>query len=276
MPLAHRSPYCAFVKRYDNRIAVVTGASSGIGRQLAVDLSQRGAVVIGLARRADLLSQLDAQLRAASPSSSTRTCDVADTDAFVAALGEVERSHGRIDILVNNAGIEEPSPATAGVGLDVYHRLFATNFFAVVAGTLEVVPGMVARRDGIVVNVSSDSARAPEAAAGAYTASKAALSAFTECIAHEVAPLGVHVHVLYPGWVPTAMGLAGTEENGLPPKPVRRTAAQVSALVLARMGGERIDINAARLPMVAPVARTLVPRLYQRGMRGRSRTRPSA
>jgi NAD(P)-dependent dehydrogenase (short-subunit alcohol dehydrogenase family) len=127
---------------------------------------------------------------------------------------------------------------------------------------------MVARRSGVVVNVSSDTARAPEPGQGAYAASKAAISAFTDSVVHEMAPHGVHLHVLYPGWVPTAMGLSGDEEGGsLPPKMVRRTADGVAALVADRIGGPRTDINAARLPLVAPIARTLVPITYQKAMR---------
>jgi short-subunit dehydrogenase len=128
---------------------------------------------------------------------------------------------------------------------------------------------MLERRSGTIVNVSSDSARAPEPREGAYSASKAAVSAFTESVAHEVAAEGVHVHLLYPAWVPTAMGLSGVEERGaaLPPKPVRRTEEQVSALLLERMGGNRMEINAAWLPLLAPIGRTLAPRAYQRGMR---------
>ena len=126
----------------------------------------------------------------------------------------------------------------------------------------------VQRSSGIVVNVSSDSARAPEPGQGAYAASKAALSAFSESLAHEVAPRGVHIHVLYPGWVPTAMGLSGDEDGGsLPPKMVRRTADGVANLLADRMGGPRIDINAARLPLLAPIARILAPVVYQKAMR---------
>ena len=120
----------------------------------------------------------------------------------------------------------------------------------------------------MVVNVSSDTVRAPEPRQGAYAASKAAISTFSECVAHEVAGSGVHVHVLYPGWVPTAMGLSGHEDGGsLPPKLVRRSAAQVATLTAERMGGPRIDINATRLPLLAPIARTLAPLSYQRAMR---------
>src|SRR5207237_457578 len=75
-------------------------------------------------------------------------CDVSDTDRFRSALEGVQAAHGRIDILVNDAGIEEPSPALDS-DLAVYERIFATNFYGAVTGTLAVIPGMVARGSGI-------------------------------------------------------------------------------------------------------------------------------
>ena len=110
----------------------------------------------------------------------------------------------------------------------------------------------------------------PQPRHGAYAASKAAVSVFTESVAHEVAARGVHVHVLYPAWVPTAMGMSGVTDGGdLPPKMVRRTEAQVSELLLERMGGPRLEINASMLPLLAPIGRTLAPVPYQKAMRAR-------
>jgi short-subunit dehydrogenase len=253
------------MKRYDGEIAVVTGASSGIGRRIARDLAARGAVVVGLARREQLLDELRSELQRSSPASDTAVCDVGDTDAFRDRLARIEAQHGRVDILVNDAGIHLETPATGPDSAAVCAQLVQTNYLGAVTGTLTVLPGMVQRRSGVIVNVSSDSARAPEVGNGGYAASKAALSTFTESIALEVARHGVRVHVLYPAWVPTAMGMEGGEDH-MPPKMVRRTEEQISDLVLERMGGSRLDLNASRLPLVAVVSRAMVPRLYARGL----------
>jgi short-subunit dehydrogenase len=125
----------------------------------------------------------------------------------------------------------------------------------------------VARGHGIVVNVSSDSARAPAPSGAAYAASKAAVSAFTEAVGMGVADRGVHLHVLYPGWVPTPMGLAAVERGmPLPPKPVRRTEDQIAELVCERMGSDAIELNASRLPVMAPLARAFFPKAYRKSV----------
>jgi len=144
----------------------------------------------------------------------------------------------------------------------------ATNYFGAVAGTFAVLPGMLSRRRGVVVNVSSDSGRAPGPGDVAYAPSKAALSAFTESLSYETEGRGIHLRVLYPGWVPTAMG-AGAVERGMatPPRSVRRTPEQVSALLLARLDGPRVDIDATWVARLAPPARSLAPGLYRKGMR---------
>jgi len=257
------------MKRYDGQLAVVTGASSGIGREMARDLAERGATVVGIARRRDLLTTLRDELRARVSGSDVRVCDVADTDSFVGALREIEEQYGGIDVLVNDAATEEPTPVVdAKTDLDAYRRLMNVNYLGTVAGTLAVLPGMLERGRGVIANMSSDVVRAPEPRESAYAASKAAVSAFTESIAHEVAARGVRLHVVYPGWVPTAMGMSGLNPGDrLPPKLVRRTERQVADSVLDRLGRNRVEINVVWLPLLAPIGRTLVPHLYERGLR---------
>ena len=252
-------------------VVVVTGASSGLGRRFCLDLAERGAVVTGLARRADRLAEVEKEMRRSSPESDTAVCDVSDTTAYASTLARIERERGRIDVLVNNAGIgaSEGAPAMGTEAVAAYREVMETNYFAAVTGTLTVLPGMLARGRGAVVNVSSDTGRAPSPGEAAYSASKAALSAFTEALAFDTEGKGVHLHVLYPGWVPTEMttgagpGTAGTQ----PPRMVRRTQEQVSRLVIERMGGARIDIDATRVARLAPMARSLFPSAYRRGVR---------
>jgi NAD(P)-dependent dehydrogenase (short-subunit alcohol dehydrogenase family) len=253
------------------KVAVVTGASSGLGRRFALDLARAGAVVTGLARRSELLESLAEQMEQSSPNCSTVVCDVSDIDRFTATLGQIEGRHGRIDILVNNAGIGEPRAARLQsdphrVDLTAYRSVMETNYFAAVAGTLAVLPGMRRRRSGAIVNVSSDSGRAPSPREVAYGASKAALSAFTESMAFEAETDGVRLHVLYPGWVPTAMGMQAVNDGmPTPPAMVRCTEEQVSRLLLSRVGGPRIDIDATWVARLAPVARALFPTAYRKG-----------
>ncbi len=203
---------------------------------------------------------------------------MSDTDAFVSALRSIETANSGIDLLVNCAGIPEPAGTRqfdAGQ-LDAYRAVMNTNFVASVAGTLAVLPGMLGRDRGVIVNVSSDSARAPGPDEPAYCASKAALSAFTESIALSVDGSGVHVHALYPGWVPTAMG-NGAIEAGMPKPPwfVRRTEKQISALLIEKIGSGRIDIDATLAARFAPVARVIAPGAYKKGVLGTSSHPPS-
>jgi short-subunit dehydrogenase len=257
-------PTSSGVRRYDGLVAVVTGASSGIGRRIALDLAGRGARVVGIARRKQALDEVARLLQAATPASSTVVCDIGEVDGYRDALASVEAEHGRIDVLINCAGLSEPASAYDR-DLTTYRRLMDVNYFGPVAGTLAVMPGMVARGWGIVVNVSSDSVRAPVSGIPAYAASKGALSAFTESVAHEVADRGVRVHVLYPGWVPTRMGMAGVERGMKPPpKATRRTEEQVARLVLDEMGGDRIEINAAPVAVLSAIGRAFFPKTYRR------------
>jgi len=242
-------------------IAVVTGASSGLGRRMAIDLAARGAIVTAVARREALLEQVAVDMRRSSPDSGHVVCDVSDIGRFTTALSDIESKHGRIDVLINDAGIGEP----AGDGIEKYRTVLETNFFAAVAGTLAVLPGMLDRGSGDVVNVSSDTGRAPGPGEPAYAASKAALSAFTESLSYTVEDRGVRLHVLYPGFVPTPM-TEGADPTKVP-RFVRRTEEQVSQTVLRGLGRPRVEIDATYVARLAPVARALVPGAYRRGVK---------
>ena len=253
-----------FGGRYQGRVAVVTGASSGLGAQLSIDLARAGATVWGLARNTERLEKLATDLRTFTPGSGTITCDVADTDALRRALDEVTAAHGPVDLLVNNAA-QDPGVRLVDITEEDFRHTFDVNFFAPVAATLAVLPAMLERGSGIVVNVSSDGGRLPSPGPGAYPSSKAALSAFTESTSFRLGPKGVHVHVVYPAFMATELGL-GALERGLrrPPRLTTRSVETVSHRILAQAGGPGLEISVSGLIDAAMVFRFLLPGTYHR------------
>jgi NAD(P)-dependent dehydrogenase (short-subunit alcohol dehydrogenase family) len=249
-------------------VAVVTGASAGLGAQLCLDLARAGATVVGLARTTARLDVLAADLDVLSPGSRTITCDVADAGALRAALTSIAAETGPIDILINNAA-QDPGVRLVDITEADFRHTFDVNFFAPVVATLAVLPAMVASGRGTVVNVSSDGGRLPSPGPGAYPSSKAALSAFSESTSFRLSPKGVQVHVVYPAFMATELGL-GALERGLrkPPRLTTRQVASVSRAVLGRAGGPSPEISVSRLIDAAMVFRHLMPRTYHRFRKG--------
>jgi NAD(P)-dependent dehydrogenase (short-subunit alcohol dehydrogenase family) len=253
-----------FGDRYRGQIAVVTGASAGLGAQLCRDLARAGAIVVGLARNPERLAALEAELTPHSPRSTTVVCDVADTEALRAALAQIAGSHGPIDLLINNAA-QDPGVRLLEISEADFRRTFDVNFFAPVAATLAVLPSMVERHRGTVINVSSDGGRLPSPGPGAYPSSKAALSAFSESTSFRLRPKGVHMHVVYPAFMATELGL-GALGRGLrqPPRLTTRSVETVSRTILERAGGTSLEISVSGLINAAMVFRYLMPRTYHR------------
>ena len=245
-------------------MAVVTGASSGLGAQLSVDLARAGATVSAWPATTERLEKLATDLRTFTPGSGTITCDVADTDALRGALDEVTAAHGPVDLLVNNAA-QDPGVRLVDITEEDFRHTFDVNFFAPVAATLAVLPAMLERGSGIVVNVSSDGGRLPSPGPGAYPSSKAALSAFTESTSFRLGPKGVHVHVVYPAFMATELGL-GALERGLrrppaPDHPQRRdgVAPDPGPGRRAGAGNQRVRADRRRHGLPLPAARDLPP-----------------
>jgi len=254
----------AFGGRYQGKVAVVTGASAGLGAQLCRDLARAGATVTGLARRPELLAALAAEMATHPGGSHTMACDVADTDALRAALKRIASADGPVDVLINNAALD-PAVRLVDISEDDFRHTFDVNFFAPVAATLAVLPAMLARGEGTIVNVSSDGGRLASPGPGAYPSSKAALSAFSESTSFRLAPKGVHMHVVYPAFMITELGL-GALGRGLrkPPRMTTRSVEAVSQLILRQAGGPAVEISASRLIDAAVVLRSVMPRTYHR------------
>jgi len=187
----------------DGKHVLVTGASSGIGAALAEGFAQRGAVVGICARRADRLEETLARLRAHSPESRSWTVDLADLDGIAAFAETADRELGGVDVLVNNAGIPKRRHVTR-LSPEEVEAVMRINYFSPVRLTLALLPTLI-ERGGRIVNISSVAARLGPPIEGAYGASKAAITAFSESMAVDLRDTDVQVHVVNPGVLDTEL-----------------------------------------------------------------------
>ena len=246
------------------KVCVVTGASKGLGRQIAVDLAGDGAHVVLCARPS---AELDAAVgEAAAAAAGTggsavgRPLDVGDREAVDAVVAAVVDEHGWIDVLVAAAGVETVA-SVLDAAPEALEATVRTNLLGTIWAVRAALPSMVARRAGCVVTFSSGSGQFPLPRGAAYAATKAAVAAFSESLYSEVRESGVQVLVVYPGWVP-GTGLADTHaaERGTPPRIVRQTPEQVSAAVRAAIGTGRLRLILPRVLAWSAVVKELAPR----------------
>src|SRR4051794_27080167 len=195
-------------------IAVVTGASSGIGAATARLLAERGATVIAVARRKDRLDDVVEQCRRSSTESIAAPGDVSDRAFAEDVVRDAQQRFGGVDVVVNNAGIS-PGENPAAHAADDAERIMAVNFFGAVYVAGAALPGMLDRRRGSIVNVTSVSGYVPAPGEPAYGASKAALSRWSHGLAIDLHGTGVHVGVVSPGPIDTEIWQhTGTEYKG--------------------------------------------------------------
>jgi 2-deoxy-D-gluconate 3-dehydrogenase len=187
----------------DGRIALVTGASRGIGRAIAETYADAGADVALLARDAATLGEVAARVEAAGRRALVLPCDVTDPEAVGAAVARTVEELGGIDILVNNAGGNSFSMPLSGMRFSGWEKTMRLNLDSVVHVTQAVLPGMLERRRGVVVNVSSVAGLQGAPLMSHYGAAKAALISLTQSLALETAWAGLRVNALVPGWIET-------------------------------------------------------------------------
>ncbi len=183
-------------------MALVTGASSGIGAATARLLAEHGTTVALVARRADRLKEVLADCRGTAPSSASFPADLSDPDAAAQLAVAVWDEMGGVDVLVNNAGIPLRKPVQR-VTLDEVRRAMTVNYLSPVAMTLALLPRMLERRSGTIVNVSSLGGRLGIATEAAYCGSKFALAGWSESLAADLVGTGVSVRLILPGAIDT-------------------------------------------------------------------------
>lgn len=184
------------------RIALVTGASSGIGAATARALATKGVTVGIVARRSDRLAEVLADCQAHAPDSRSWVADLSDPDRAAAVAGETWDAFGHLDILVNNAGIPMRRPVPR-LTMEEVERVMRVNYLSPVAMAMAVLPRMTERGSGTIVNVSSLGGRLGITTEAAYSASKFALCGFSEAMAADIDGTGVKVRLVLPGAIDT-------------------------------------------------------------------------
>lgn len=188
-------------KDMEGKVALVTGASEGIGLAAAKLLAKRGATVAICARNRDRLDSGLAELLSVG-AGEAHVLDVAKFDDFTALIEDIAARHGRLDMLVNNA-MSNNYGAIADLSLEGWRKDFAVNVDAAFVGTKAAMKAMAAVGGGSIVNVASTNGLLAAARMSSYSASKAALIHFTSVAAMEGAPLNIRVNTIVPGMVMT-------------------------------------------------------------------------
>jgi len=193
------------MSKLDNKVAVITGASSGIGEAVAHALSAQGANVALLARRADRLKGVSEEIKKRSGREALiAVTDVASNESVTSAIAKVKEKFGRIDILVNNAGVMYLG-SVADANVEDWKRMIDINVMGLMYCTHAVLPLMKAAGGGDIINVSSVSGRLVSARSAVYSAAKFAVNAFSEGLRQEVYKDKIRVVVIEPGAVETEL-----------------------------------------------------------------------
>jgi len=235
---AHPTPAAnsnAVTERIRNRTIVITGASSGIGECAAKQLARRGARVCLIARRAEELDRVRDEIKSAGGKAWTYAADLSDEASLDACAKAILDEHPRVDVLVNNAGRSIRRLVSESFErFHDYQRTMQINYFAPVRLTLKLLPQMLERGHGHVINVSSYSTLIPVPRFGAYVASKMALEGFSRSLAAELVDKDVHVTVINYPLVKTAMTAPTAAYKYIPQMDVEEAAGWIVEAIQKR------------------------------------------
>ena len=190
--------------KLSNKIAVITGASQGIGKVIAEVLSSAGAHVICVARTENKIKALANEINIKSGTASYKPCDISDGEAFASLINDTVKEYGKLDILINNAGITKDA-LVMRMNEDQWDTVINTNLKGAFYGMKAAIRPMMKNRSGRIINITSIVGLTGNPGQANYAASKAGLIGMTKSIAKEVATRGITVNCIAPGWIGTDM-----------------------------------------------------------------------
>jgi NAD(P)-dependent dehydrogenase (short-subunit alcohol dehydrogenase family) len=215
------------------KIVMVTGASSGIGRSAALKIADAGGIVLLVARTPEKLEATREVIEEGGGVAHVHPCDLSDIDDLDRMADEVLAEHGHVDVLVNNAGRSiRRSVALSYDRFHDYERTMQLNYFGPVKLILKLLPVMRERKSGQIINVSSIGVQTNTPRFSAYVASKAALDAFSRCIASEIVDDGVHITAIYMPLVRTPMIAPTKMYNRFPTITPEKAADMISEAII--------------------------------------------
>jgi 3-oxoacyl-[acyl-carrier protein] reductase len=227
----------------EQRVAIVSGGSRGIGAAIVKQLARNGLHVAALARNGEKLQQVCDEVRASEGSAEPVIADVADSKALAAAIEQIAEKHGRLDVLVNNAGITRDGLILRMEDAD-FDDVIATNLKSAFVAIRAAARTMMRSKTGLIINISSVSGVAGNAGQANYAASKAGLIGLSKSVARELSGKGITCNVIAPGFITTDMTDVLNEKI--------KEAAK-SAIPLRRFG-EPAEIAAAVAFLASPEA----------------------
>lgn len=190
---------------WKGKIVFLTGASSGIGEALAIEIAKKGAIIGLLARRADLLNEIAAKCEAAGGKARVFACDVVNAKDVQNAAERLRGEFGHIDILIANAGIGGNNRETRDLQPEAVKKVIDINLIGAVNSVYAVLPQMIERKSGHLVAISSLAGFRGIPKSAAYSASKAGMTAFFESVRLDVQDKGVAVTIIQPGFIKTPL-----------------------------------------------------------------------
>jgi short-subunit dehydrogenase len=249
---------------YRDTTAVITGASSGIGKALALRLAGAGATVGLVARREAELNAIAKQIEGSGGRALVLPCDVADREQSLACAARAERELGRVDILVNNAGYGHHRTFLKW-DLEDMERVMHVNYFGALYWTKALLPAMVERRRGWIVFMASVAGKLGVPEESAYAASKFAMVGLAEALSMEVDDAGVHVLTVCPGTIDTPF-FDEEAKRRMPPVAKRMMigAEQVVDATLDALARGKHEVTVPRFIRAGYVVRVLAPTFMRR------------